>query len=173
MGTPARPTELIQDNTSAIWLSNNDGSFARNAHLISRFNFVKEAVRDGEIVIKYVNTSDMYPDLLTKPGHSIEEIHRHLQAMGMTMRRSSEGENGPVWSIEGIHDAHNHEGDAEETTTTPSRVEGVPNAAGGVTTTAKAAKQVHAQDTTVQQPRSSASRARTSSKHLQRNGKRS
>jgi len=175
MGTPVRPSELIQDNTSAIWLSKNDGSFARNAHLISRFNFVKEAERDGEIVIKYVNTSNMYPDLLTKPGHSIEEIHRHLQAMGMTMRRSSEGENGPVWSIEGIHDAHNHDSDTEETATAPNRVEGVPNAVEGVAITEQATDKEHhdARNTTVQQPRSSAARARTSSKHLQRNGKRS
>lgn len=100
MEIPVKPTTLIQDNTSAIWLSGNDGNFARNAHLLARRNFVKEGILEGEIVIKYVNTAEMYPDLLTKPGHRPEEIKRHLSAMGMTIKTPVAGSSGPVWNVD-------------------------------------------------------------------------
>jgi hypothetical protein len=84
IGIPVRPCEVLQDNTSAIWLSSNEGSFTRTAHLLIRRNYVKEAILEGEITIVHLPTASMYPDILTKPNHTEEEIARHLSAMGMS-----------------------------------------------------------------------------------------
>lgn len=84
IGLSVRPAELMQDNTSTIWLSANEGSLTRTAHMMIRRNYVKEAVTEGEVKIIHVPTESMYPDLLTKPNHSPEEVRRHRLAMGVT-----------------------------------------------------------------------------------------
>lgn len=96
IGIPVRPTEVLQDNTSAIWLSANEGSFTRTAHLLIRRNFVKEAILEGEIKVMHLPTASMYPDLLTKPNHSEDEIRRHMLAMGMTTLKDDVNPNGGV-----------------------------------------------------------------------------
>ena len=74
--------EVLQDNTSAIWLSENEGNFARNKHLLIRRNKAKEAVLCGIIKITYTPTATMVADLGTKPL-TLRQMSIHMFNIGM------------------------------------------------------------------------------------------
>jgi hypothetical protein len=82
LGYDVAPIEMYQDNTSAIWMTANDGNFARSAHLLVRRNFVKESVLNGDITVLHVPTQSNIADIGTKPV-SRELIERHLTAMAI------------------------------------------------------------------------------------------
>ena len=73
---------VYQDNTSAIWLSENEGNFARNKHLLIRRNKAREAVLNGTIDITYTPTEAMIADLGTKPL-SLRMLLKHMSNIGM------------------------------------------------------------------------------------------
>ena len=78
----AQHIEVYQDNTSIISLSENDGGFARNKHLIIRRNKAKEAVMSGLIKVSYVPSDAMIADLGTKPL-SLRMLLTHMHNAGM------------------------------------------------------------------------------------------
>jgi hypothetical protein len=61
------PIIVYQDNKSSIIIALKGGNFDRTKHMISRREFVKQAIQDKEIVIQYCNTKLMLADILTKP----------------------------------------------------------------------------------------------------------
>ena len=82
--------KVKQDNTSAIWLSQNEGNFARNKHLLIRRNKAREAVMNGTIDITYTPTQAMIADLGTKPLSS-RQLLLHMSNIGMmTVTRPSD-----------------------------------------------------------------------------------
>ena len=90
--------DLYGDNTSTIGMSENDGSFARNKHLIIRRNKAKEAVMSGLIKVIHVPTNAMIADLGTKPL-SLRMLLTHMANAGM-MRLYREGETYRLRKIE-------------------------------------------------------------------------
>ena len=87
---PIRPCSLMQDNTSTMSLNEKDGNFARNAHILIRRNYVKEAVIEGEVKTDYVPTTKMYTDLLTKPPESKDRLIADIKAMGLVKLKLSQ-----------------------------------------------------------------------------------
>jgi hypothetical protein len=77
-----RPLKIFQDNTSTIWMTSNEGNFARNKHMLVRKNYVKEAVLDGVVKILYQPTECMTADMLTKPLPKAL-LYRHYNGVGM------------------------------------------------------------------------------------------
>jgi hypothetical protein len=61
------PLTILQDNQSTIIMAVQGASFKRTKHLIGRRSFVRERLQAGEIELKYLKTSDMTADILTKP----------------------------------------------------------------------------------------------------------
>ena len=62
----ATPTKLHMDNDSAIWLSENMGSWARNKHIIIRRNFTLEGIKLKEVKPVHIPTAQQPADMLTK-----------------------------------------------------------------------------------------------------------
>jgi hypothetical protein len=57
-----------EDNQSAIQLANNGKSnSARTRHIAVRYFFLADRIKSGEIMVEYLETSDMIADILTKP----------------------------------------------------------------------------------------------------------
>ncbi len=73
---------IYQDNTSAIWLTANEGNFVRNGHVKIRRNYVKEEVIKGKVLVLYQRTEDMVADISTKPVTSTI-LNRHMDALNM------------------------------------------------------------------------------------------
>lgn len=61
-----RPTRIWMDNQSAIKLGENAFSNKRAKHIDIRYHFTREKIAEGVIELKYVKTSRMVADVLTK-----------------------------------------------------------------------------------------------------------
>ena len=67
-GYDVGPAVIKEDNQSAIQLVNNGKSnSSRTRHIAIRYYFIADRIKSGEIVVEYLQTSDMVADILTKP----------------------------------------------------------------------------------------------------------
>ena len=76
------PTILMEDNQGAIAIAHNPVDHARTKHIDIRYHFVREAVQERFVELKYCSSRNMIADLLTKPL-SGEQFKRLRQAMGL------------------------------------------------------------------------------------------
>ncbi len=63
----AGATVIFEDNQGAIAMSKNPVSHARTKHIDIKFHYIREAVENGSVQLKYCSTEEMLADLLTKP----------------------------------------------------------------------------------------------------------
>jgi len=73
---------IYQDNTSAIWLTANEGNFVKNRHIKIRRNYVKEQVIKGKVLVLYQRSEDMVADIGTKPVTSTV-LNKHMDTLNM------------------------------------------------------------------------------------------
>lgn len=75
---------LYVDNRGAIHLILNNVVSGRTKHIQIKIEFIKESVKNGEITIKYMPTSQMPADIMTKavPGNN---IMKHLPCIGLSV----------------------------------------------------------------------------------------
>ena len=60
------PIILREDNTGAIFLTNNDVKGQRTKHIDTRYHFVRELVAKGELQVKYIRLERNPADVMTK-----------------------------------------------------------------------------------------------------------
>ena len=60
------PTVIYEDNQGCIAMAKNPVNHERTKHIDIRFNFVRERVEDKTILVKYLETTEMLADILTK-----------------------------------------------------------------------------------------------------------
>ena len=83
IGCPvSKPTIVTQDNQSATIIAEQGGNFQRTKHLVGRFNYLRERIVNGDMVIKYRQTDRMPADYLTKPVNEAI-LQRHLKAINV------------------------------------------------------------------------------------------
>lgn len=75
-----QPTCLWQDNNGAIRWGNEGIRSAK--HVAIRFNFVKDEVEKGNIILQYCPTDSMTADLFTKPLLR-EKFQKHREQLGL------------------------------------------------------------------------------------------
>lgn len=63
------PTVLMEDNQGAICIAKNPVSHSRTKHIDVRYHYIREALIDKTIELKYCPTNEMIADLFTKPLH--------------------------------------------------------------------------------------------------------
>jgi hypothetical protein len=81
IGESAEVGILHQDNTAAISLETKGKvAAARTKHVSLRHLWIKDQVKQGELVVEYTKTDDMLADLLTKPlqGEKFLELRRRI-----------------------------------------------------------------------------------------------
>ena len=61
-----QPTPIAADNQGAIYISNNPVHDRRTKHIDIRYNFIKEAIENGEIEVFFVRTNNQLADIMTK-----------------------------------------------------------------------------------------------------------
>eukprot|EP00873_Tetraselmis_striata_P034549 jgi/Tetstr1/454813/TSEL_041693.t1 len=61
------PTPIGEDNQACIAIATNDVTSSRTKHMDIRYHFVREACKNGDISIHYVETREMAADMFTKP----------------------------------------------------------------------------------------------------------
>lgn len=73
---------LHVDNRGAIHLLLNNAVSSRTKHIQIKIEFIREIVESGQIIIKYMPTSQMPADIMTK-GVAGTNIMRHLPSIGL------------------------------------------------------------------------------------------
>lgn len=80
-----RPLDAIPlhvDNEGAEALARNPQHHARTKHIHTRFHFVRECVKNKQILVNHVSSEDMLADMLTKPLDRVLLEH-HRQEFGI------------------------------------------------------------------------------------------
>ena len=74
------PTKIYVDNQAAISISNNPVFHGRTKHFKIKLHFLREAQKEGEVVLLYCRTNDQIADDLTKAllKASFEDLQRKL-----------------------------------------------------------------------------------------------
>jgi KUP system potassium uptake protein len=65
--TQTKPTVLLEDNQSAIALSNSAITNNRTKHIDIKYHFVREKVLTSDVRVEYCPTEFMLADVFTKP----------------------------------------------------------------------------------------------------------
>uniref|UniRef100_A0AAG5CP00 Reverse transcriptase Ty1/copia-type domain-containing protein n=1 Tax=Anopheles atroparvus TaxID=41427 RepID=A0AAG5CP00_ANOAO len=76
------PVLVNEDNQSCIALTKGDRADRKAKHIDTKFNFVKDMVRDGIVQLQYCPTEHMQADLLTKPLQAVK-LRQHREAIGI------------------------------------------------------------------------------------------
>ena len=61
------PTEILVDNRSAMALAKNPVFHERSKHIDTRYHFIREHVKNGEVKLVHCKTQDQVADIFTKP----------------------------------------------------------------------------------------------------------
>ena len=83
-------TTLFCDNKSAISMAKNPVFHSRTKHIDVKYNFIREAVENGVIEIKYCSTQNQMADIFTK-ALSIEKFLQFRDMMKV-QRQNIKGE---------------------------------------------------------------------------------
>lgn len=85
---PDGPTVIMSDSQSAQHMANFGGHHSRTKHIHYRYHFIRDAVANKIINIKYVPTENMTADVLTK---SLPRIKHEfcIQNMGITFKNNN------------------------------------------------------------------------------------
>ena len=77
-----KPTLIMGDNQYSIAIARNPVSHARTKHIDIRYHFIREALQDDVIDLRFCPTSEMTADVLTKPL-SRNRFEHCRRSMGM------------------------------------------------------------------------------------------
>ena len=83
--SPSGPTVIMEDNQGAIAIAKNPVAHTRTKHIDIRFHFIREAVQNGSIELRYCPSEEMVADLLTKPL-SKGQFQKLCELMGINTR---------------------------------------------------------------------------------------
>jgi hypothetical protein len=78
----SNPVTINCDNQGAITLSKDNKFHARTKHIDIRYHFIREAVGDGKISVKYIPTDENPADIFTKPLAKAK-FHRFAEMLGL------------------------------------------------------------------------------------------
>ena len=70
-------TRIFVDNKSAIALAKNPVHHERSKHIDTRFHFIREHIKEGDVELVHVNTHEQIADIFTKPLKT--EVFYYLQ----------------------------------------------------------------------------------------------
>jgi len=77
------PVEMLCDNTAAIQFARDPKFHRKTKHIKMRYYFVRNAIKQKEIAIKYVSTSRMIADPLTKSILK-DAFKAHVMSLGLS-----------------------------------------------------------------------------------------
>ena len=61
------PTKIFCDNKSTIALTKNPVFHSRSKHIDIKHHYIRDLIRDKEIVVEYCASEDQTSDIFTKP----------------------------------------------------------------------------------------------------------
>lgn len=77
------PSVVYEDNQSTIHLFHKQSNAHKTKHIALRYNFIREQIQQGHIIIKYLSTEHMTSDILTKALGPTSFLHLRSKLLGM------------------------------------------------------------------------------------------
>jgi hypothetical protein len=79
------PTVIWQDNQSTMLWARGQRNHNRTKHLDVKYHYISELIQDGLVELKYMPTTEMIADLLTKPliNEMFTELTDHMLGNSM------------------------------------------------------------------------------------------
>ena len=80
--TTKEPISIFFDNNSAISLSKNNVLHQKRKHIDTRFHFIPELIKNGDIFLKFFGSKAQLADIFTKPlGRDVSQFQ--CQSLGI------------------------------------------------------------------------------------------
>jgi hypothetical protein len=93
------PIVVFEDNTSTIEVSKNPVLHEKQKHVDIKYHYVKECIAEGRIQVRYLGTSLMLADLLTKAV-----LYEHLGSIDISIIRACGYQSSYIYLyVEGFH----------------------------------------------------------------------
>lgn len=72
------PTVIFEDNQSCIKVAEEPREHKRMKHIDVKYNFIRDAITNKEVDVKYIPSNDQIADIMTKSlGKTLFEKHRN------------------------------------------------------------------------------------------------
>jgi hypothetical protein len=81
-GGEEKPLTVLCDNQGAIALAKDNKFHSRTKHIDLRYHFIREAVENGKISVKYIPTDENVSDIFTKPLGK-PKFQRFVELLGL------------------------------------------------------------------------------------------
>lgn len=77
---PDEPIVMHEDNQEAIVIANRERETQRSKHIDVKYNFLRDYIEKGVIIVKYIPTREQLADIMTKglPGATFEYLRDGL-----------------------------------------------------------------------------------------------
>lgn len=60
------PTVIFEDNKSTIYMAHGQGDFHKQKHILVKYHYTRQELKNGSVCVKYCETENMLADILTK-----------------------------------------------------------------------------------------------------------
>ena len=77
-----KPITIYSDSMAAMAYTKDPKYHGKTKHISMKYNFVRDAIEEGEVRIEYISTDLMVADPLTKPLPPLV-FARHVRAIGL------------------------------------------------------------------------------------------
>lgn len=83
-GTCVKPVVIYNDNQSAHKIAKNKMNHNRTKHIDIKFHYIREAIVNGAVEVKYIPSQELLADMLTKslPGPKLQQFLEKLSIKG-------------------------------------------------------------------------------------------
>jgi transposase InsO family protein len=93
-------TDIYQDNNGSRFMATNEANTKTSKHIEIRYHYSRDMVKKGHVNIRYLETTKMPADMLTKPIKKIL-LARHINTIGMKIIKTA------IDQEEGVTPVHN------------------------------------------------------------------
>ena len=76
------PVTIFYDNTTALAVAKDPKYHGKTKHIKKRYHYIRDAIIDKDVVLKYISTNNMVADPLTKPI-ARDVFIRHVKSLGL------------------------------------------------------------------------------------------
>lgn len=76
------PICVYEDNQSAMRIAEESKDFGRIKHVDVKFHFLRDLIKDGRIVLKFLSSVEQPADMMTK-GLPVAAFRRHRDGIGL------------------------------------------------------------------------------------------
>jgi hypothetical protein len=92
------PTQIYEDNISAIHMVNNGNDHGRTKHIDIRYHYIRQMLLEKQVIMDYLDTNHMRADILTKALQSNQFRNFRAQLLGQ-FSSSNSGKVLLCWKI--------------------------------------------------------------------------